>query len=224
MKFNQMEKNENVKSKVMEEIKQKKIRMRSHFVFLAEKLGLAGAATIAVLCGAILFGFIFYFIKKTGLFLFLSLGAPGTKVFFSAFPYGYAILFSAAIALAIYLANRWELFSGYCERTNRFAICFLLTALVLGSFFAILGAEIFYKNYAKRKIPSNAAVIGRIKYFSEEKIVIEDEDGNLRNVFVTNVPEKIKYEEGKFLRAVGEMEKDDDSIFHAVRVRCCDDN
>ena len=132
-----------IKEKIMRDIKEKRIKMRSPLVFAAEKLGLESALVTSVIAGALLVSVIFYFLKKTEALRSLGLGMPGIGPFFLALPYDYISLFILTIILAIYFANRIEIFCGECERTDRFAVSFLLIAILLGLFFAVMGVGDF---------------------------------------------------------------------------------
>jgi len=215
-----------IKSRVMADIKRKRIRMRSHFVFVLEKLGLEGALLLMIILGALLVSLIFYFVEKTRLEKFLTLGFPGMKIFFATLPYDYIAFFVLAVALAIYFANQVELFCGKCEHPDTVAVWFFLGALGLGIFFGVLGVGSFLGGWSKNKIPRDAAIHGKIRDFQKNEVTIVDEEGNVVRVFLPAAkvpPLPTDYMEEKFLRAVGSRDSDDPSIFHAERVRCCDD-
>jgi hypothetical protein len=217
----------NMKSKVMEEIKAKKIRMRSPLVFLAEKLGMESALAVFLIFSILLVSLIFYFLKKNGLLKFLSLGMPGVKVFFQVLPYDYIVLFIIAIILAVYLANKIELFQGNFEHTDIFIGIFLIGAIVLGIIIGMLGAGDFFHGWNKKKIPKDMAIHGKIETISPNFVVVENDDGELVSVYTDKMKPQIgnaNYTPGKFLRAVGTRDKKDANIFHAEQIRCCDDD
>ncbi|MFA7319539.1 MAG: hypothetical protein WC022_03010 [Parcubacteria group bacterium] len=216
-----------IKTRIMEDIKCKKIKMRSRFVFVLEKLGLEGALFLLVALGAALVSLIFYFIEKTRLEKFLTLGFPGAKVFLVTLPYDYIIFFVLAVALAIYFANQIELFCGNCERTDTFAVWFFLGAIALGIFFGVLGVGSFLGGWSKNKIPRDAAIHGKIRNFMDNEVTVVDEDGDVVRVFLpdSNVPPAPNgFVPDKFLRAVGSRDSGDPTIFYAERVRCCDED
>jgi hypothetical protein len=215
-----------IKNRIMEKIKTKKIQMRSPFVFMAEKLGLESALVTAIIFGALLVSITFYFLKKTGILKFLSLGAPGFKVFLLTLPYDYIVLFIVTLVLAIYFANKIELFCGSCEHGNTFGFYLFLGALILGFFFAAMGVGHFFKGWSKNKIPDEMAIQGRVKNISSSGVVIQDESGNLITILlpVSYLIPRLEDEEGKFLRAVGIWDKNNNKIFHAEKVRCCDND
>ncbi len=222
----EMKKDEaDMKSRVMGAINSKKIKMRSHFVFVAEKLGLESAMALAIILGAILISLLLYFIKKTGLLKFLTFGYPGMKIFLATLPYDYIILFILMVAGAIYFANRLELFCGKCERTNFFTVWFFFGALILGLFFGALGLGGILGGWSHNHIPHDRAIRGQIKSFEGNEVSVMEEDGNMVHVFLPDSGEILPLDgdaDEKFLRAIGRRDKEDPSIFHAINVRCCD--
>jgi len=216
-----------IKEKIMEDIKNKRIRMKSPFIFIAQKLGLESALVTTIIAGALLVSVIFYFLKKTSVLKFLNLGASGLKIFILSLPYDFIAFFIITIILAIYLANKIKLSRGQYLRADFFAVYFFLITLALGLFFGIMGAGRFSKNWTKSNLPRDEAVQGRIKVFSDQEVVIEDEGGNITTVFMDKpypAGLKINYVSGKVFRAIGWRDKQDDNLFHAQRIRCCDDN
>jgi len=216
-----------IKEKIMKDIKNKRIKIKSPFIFMAQKLGLESALATTIIAGALLVSVIFYFLKKTGILKFLNLGVAGLKIFILSLPYDFIALFIITIILAIYLANKIKLSRGQYLRADFFAVYFFLITLALGLFFGIMGVGRFSKNWIKNTLPRDEAIQGRIKVFSNKKVVIEDDNGNTANVFINELNParlKINYVPGKILRAIGWRDKQDDNLFHAQKIRCCDDN
>jgi hypothetical protein len=220
------EKKDIIKEKVMQKIKTGKIKMRSRFIFIAEKLGLESALAAAIIFGALFVSILFYFLKKTGVLKFLSLGIPGLKIFLLTLPYDYIAILIISIILAIYFANQIELFCGKCTHTDFFAVCFFSISLILGIFFGAIGVGEYLKGWSKKDIPRESAIHGKVKNFSEKEVLVEDEDGNMIKIFLETSEsiKKEKYEAEKILRAIGIRDKDDDNLFHAQVIRCCDED
>ena len=81
--------------------------------------------------------------------------------------------------------------------------------------------------WSRNKIPPAAAIHGKIKSFMDNEVTVVDEDGEVVKVFLPSSsvpPKRDDFIEDKFLRAVGTRDKHDPFIFHADRVRCCDDD
>lgn len=218
------DKNPNIKERVMKSIKEKKVTMRSRLVFVLEKIGLESALVGTIILGALIISILFYFLKKNGVLKFITLGIPGIKVVLLTLPYDYIALAIACIILAIYFANQIELFCGNCTQTNRFVVYFLIVSVILGVFFGILGVGDFLKGWSKKDIPRENSIRGQIQSFSSKEVIVR-EDGRLIRIFIES-PEPIGYnlyEEGKYLRAIGIRDLENDNLFHAHMMRCCDE-
>lgn len=138
----------NMKDKILLSIRERGIKIKKPFVFFAQKMGLESALVASIILGAFLVSVILYFFKKNELLKFLSLGVPGIKVFLVSLPYDYLALFIATLILAIYLANKIELFCTRCEKTEKFAGWFFLVTLALGLFFLYIGIGEFLSNWS----------------------------------------------------------------------------
>lgn len=221
-----------MKEKIMGEIRKKRIKMKSPTVFLAEKLGIESALLMLVVLGAFLFGVFLFFIKKTGLIKFMNFGFAGLKIFFMTIPYDYLALFLVSIVLATYLARRLD--SPFCSFRNiscdKLIMALLAISLLLGAFFAFLGAEVFLKGWSKNKLPKEMAVYGKIKEISGNKIFLEDEYSNYGLIELvigsdTVFLKRPDFAKGKFLRATGRRDKEGETYhFHAEKVLCCDED
>ena len=218
------EKKYSIKEKVMKAIRDKKITMRSRFIFVLEKFGLESALVGVIILGALIISMVFYFLKKTGLLKFVTLGVPGIKIILLTLPYDYIALAIACIILAIYFANQIELFCGNCTQTNRFAIYFLIGSVILGIFFGVVGVGDFLKGWSKKDIPRESSIRGQVQSFSSTEIMV-DENGRLIRIFI-ETPKRIedeRYEKGKYLRAIGTRDLEDENLFHAQILHCCDE-
>jgi hypothetical protein len=216
-----------VKSKVMTDIRNHKIKMRSPWLFAAEKIGLESAIAVALICGTLLVSLIFYFFEKTSLLKYWIMGPVGMRVFFQALPYSYIILFVAFILAAVWLANRLEAFRGQSERTDHFAVLFFGGAIILGLILGALGIGRYVQGWDRQDVPRNLAVHGRILDATGESVLVRDDDGRLTTVFLEGAAPPNRstlYQPGKFLQAVGSRDPDDHSVFYAKKILCCNSN
>lgn len=228
MKSDNLEKDGlDLKNKVMGEIKKKKIKIICPSVILAKKLGLEGALVFSIIWGALLVSIFLYFLKKTKLIKFIGLGFPGLKVFLTTIPYDYIALFILAMITAIYFANKLDLSYERRIPDNFFALFFLTASILVGMFFVLMGFHEVVKGWSKNSIPRDSAIVGRIMDSSPGEVIIQEEDGKLvkvelkKGVDFSSGDVDIK---GKFMRAVGDRNKKDDSYFNAESVLCCDDD
>lgn len=216
-----------MRERVMREIKERHLRMTRHWVFLAKKLNLESGLVSAFLLGVLLVSLTLFFFEETKLLRFLSLGWPGFKVFLSSLPYSYLILLGAAVFAAIYLANKLDIPCQINTACHTIALYFIAAVVIFGVLFVFLGINRIIKGW-HGEISKDRAIWGKIKSVSKEGILLEDKNGNLIKVIIEKdlspAEKKLEYEEGKFLRAAGFREKDNDNFFHAQRVRCCEDD
>lgn len=222
-----VEKSEDIKSRVMGEIRKKKICMAGHGEILAKKLGLECAIVASLLAGAFVFSLIFYVLKKTKILKFLLMGSPGLKVFFLSVPYGYLVAFIGAVILALYFSNKLDLSYQTKISSNLIKLILLFATVVLVVIFILADAHRLFGEPANMRIPKEMAIDGKIMEFSPEKIIVEEEDGRV----VELKPEKkigsdLKAEEilGKHLQAVGVRDPKDDHFFDAQEILCCDND
>lgn len=215
-----------LKEKIMGDIRCGKVKIICPMEILARKLGFEGLLVVSLVFGAFLLSVFFYFLKKTGLLKFMSLGIPGVKVFLSTLPYDYIALFILSFFLAVWAANRLDLSYQSKISGNIFMGSFLVASIFLGGFFMFLGMHKFFSGWSKNKVPRESAVWGRVMELTPREVVIQDEDGQLIRVEIEK-GEPLSFPPpdapGKFLRAVGGRDPHDPGFFHAESVLCCDD-
>lgn len=215
-----------VSGSVMEKIHNKKIRMKHPLFFLAQKLGLQSVLVLVITAAALLVSILLYFLKKTNVLKFLSLGLPGLKVIFLTLPYDYIALFIITVILANYILRKLDLNQEHKFFFNAPVVTLFVIAVLIGSFFCIMGIEQITKGWSKNKIPENMAICGKIAESTDKKAVIKDEQGNLIEIFFDNeiiFPFKSDYAKNKSLCAIGWREPMQKS-FHAEKIRCCDED
>lgn len=216
-----------MKKRVMREISEKRIKMRSPLFFVAEKAGLESVLALAILGGALAVSVILYIFKKTGAFNFLKLGVPGIKVFLFSFPYDYLALFLITLILGSYVVQKLNFSWGIKHSFNIPAAALLVVIVFLGSFFAVMGGEQLINGlYINRVMPEEMAVMGEIVSVNNNEVVIQEENGRLMKVGLGDdkvFPYVPDYAVGKFLRAVGKQDSNDSLYFHAEKISCCEE-
>lgn len=218
-----------MKHRVMQKIREEKIRMRHPFVFMAHKLGLQSILALAIVASALILNIFLYFLKKTGVLKFLSLGWPGLKVILITLPYDYIVLFIITILLANFIIHKFDLSRGISMNSNVSVVFLLAVTLLLSSFFAVNGIEDIAKGWSKNKIPNDVAISGKILDYSNNQVVIQENDGSITKVNLDAETNQIfsqesGYVRGKFLRAIGGRYENSADEFHAQEVECCDED
>ncbi|MDZ4384826.1 MAG: hypothetical protein U0944_00205, partial [Candidatus Moranbacteria bacterium] len=193
----------------MQKIKEKKIRMRPASLFLAQKLGLESVLALSILASAFLLSTFLYFLKKTGVMKFMAFGWPGLKIILLTLPYDYIILFIITIVLANFIIHKFDLSRGICMDSNITVLALLAVTLLLGSFFAVAGAEDVMGGWFKKTIPGDIAVAGKVIGSYGSQVVIRDCDGTIRTLNFEDIkdssqsPLNRKYEENEIIWAIG---------------------
>ena len=82
----------NIENKVMEEIKSGKVKLRSKYVFLAEKLGVGSAFAFSIILSILFFSLVLFYLRSSDNLLYLSFGSRGLFAFLSSFPYGLVVV------------------------------------------------------------------------------------------------------------------------------------
>ncbi|KKQ27864.1 MAG: hypothetical protein US42_C0004G0003 [Candidatus Magasanikbacteria bacterium GW2011_GWC2_37_14] len=91
---------ENVEKKVMSEIKTGRIKLKSKYLFLVEKLGLSSILVFSIFLAVLFFSLFFYYLKTTDNLWYLSFGSRGFFAFLESFPYLLIALFIILILIA----------------------------------------------------------------------------------------------------------------------------
>ena len=211
-----------VRKKVMDKIRGEGIKIRSPFYFVAQKLGLESALILSVVGGAFLVSVLLYFLKKTKLLKFLVFGWPGLKIFLLTLPYDYIALFIITVLLANYIVKKLDLSVKKIISVNIIVIFLFLVSVFLGTFFAVIGMEQIARGWSHNRIPRATSISGRVIDFSDQNVMVEEENGEETRVIFVPKGEP-GYTKGKFLRALGQRDLDDENVFHAEDVDCCDD-
>ncbi|MDD4409117.1 MAG: hypothetical protein PHW52_00510 [Candidatus Pacebacteria bacterium] len=100
------DKNEKLESLVMGKIKSGQVKLKSKYVFLAEKLGLGTAVTLSFVLAVLFFNLFLFYVKETDNLQYLSFGREGVFAFLESFPYLIVIAFIIAIILVSYLIRK----------------------------------------------------------------------------------------------------------------------
>jgi hypothetical protein len=79
--------NKQLESKVMERIKSGQVKLRSRYIFLAEKLGLGSVFVLNVLFAVLFFSLMLFYLRASDNLFYLSFGSLGLFAFLESFPY-----------------------------------------------------------------------------------------------------------------------------------------
>ena len=99
-------KNHNLEDKVMESIKGGNVKLRSRYLFLAEKLGLGSALVLTILLAVLFFSLVLFYLQATDNLWYLSFGSRGIYAFLESFPYFLVVALVILILLSDWILKK----------------------------------------------------------------------------------------------------------------------
>src|SRR3989339_778882 len=98
--------NTDIENKVMSDIKSGRVKLRSKYIFIAEKLGLGSAFALTALLAILFFNLFLFYLKATDNIWYLSLGSRGLFAFLESFPYLLVIGLIVSVFIAGFIIKR----------------------------------------------------------------------------------------------------------------------
>jgi hypothetical protein len=213
---------EKLENSIMGKIKSGQVKLKSKYVFLAEKLGLGTAFTLSVLLSILFFNLILFYLKETDNLKYLSFGKFGIFAFLESFPYLLVIVFIILIVLSGYLLTRSDV--SYKKPFGCLAIGMIAIIMVLGGVLTYTNLGQNFEREARRGNESvrvffkpliddrNNGVAGIVFEQGEDYLILQTPQG-LRRVDTKDVS---NIKKDQFVIAVGSGDK---SSFKATRIR-----
>lgn len=214
---------------IMSKIRNGKIKLRSKYIFLAEKLGLESAFALSVILAALFANLFFFYLKATDNLEYLSFGSEGIYAFLESFPYFLVIAFIVFILAAGYLLKKADF--SYKKPFKYFAAGLAAFILVSGGVFAYTdipekieeeafnesASGVIIRPFLKKGIElRKTGLAGRIFETSDDYFVIEMPHG-FQKVDIRNLQsDKNQFSNEQFVIVIGERKKD---AFMARRIR-----
>lgn len=208
-----------LENKVMSEIKSGRIKLRSRYIFLAEKLGLGSAFILSALLAIVFVNLALFYLKASGNLAYLSFGQRGIFAFLESFPYLLVITVVFLLFLAGYIFKK----SGFFYKNPFGVSAILIVALIalVGGFLSFTSiAESIEKNSFGRDPAANMffrpifergldererGISGRVSEIGEGFIMVQT-PRNTQKITTDKIPsEKIPpIAVGDLVMAVGE--------------------
>lgn len=208
----------------MQEIKDKKIKMRPSCFFGAKKICLESLLAAFVVIGALALNFLWYFFKRTSPIEFLSFGWKGVERFFLYLPYGYIILLIGIVLMASFAVSRFDLSRGIKMNSNMAILACVAVIFFLSSIFLVSGIEDSMKLWGKNRIPKKGVVSGRVMKLSEGGVVIKGSSNANRELLFKEKDDAFaksrECQEGKMLQAMGKEDEGESQDFYVEEVLC----
>jgi hypothetical protein len=208
--------NQELEKNIMEKIDTGQIKLKSKYVFLAEKLGLGTAFAFSVVLSVLLFNLTLFYMKETDNLQYLSFGKNGIFAFLESFPYALVISFTVFMVLASYLTTKSDV--SYKRPFGYIAISLIFFVMFLGGALTYTKAaeQIENANYPfgaflmKSSLEMRDKGVAGIVFETDEEYLIVETPQGLRNIDLTKAEDDVpQVEKGKFVVAVGNSDEYD---------------
>lgn len=227
-----MEKNKSQKfeDNIMNDIKSGRVKLRSKYIFLAEKLGLGSAFVLSVVLSILFFSLFLFYMKTADNLEYLSFGKYGFLAFLESFPYLLVVSFILFLFMAGYLITKSDV--SYRKPFKYFAIALLFFIIISGTSFAFIGVVekiekeayssrptgMFIKPFFKKGMKMRGrGVSGVVSEINDNYLIVKTPCGLQKISLEKIIFEKLQqFKKGDFVIAVGKrVEKD----FLATKIR-----
>jgi hypothetical protein len=119
-----------LEDKILAEIKSGQLKLRSKYVFLAEKLGLGSAFALSALLASLVFSLALFYLKASDNLIYLSFGSRGLFAFLESFPYLLVAGLVVFVLLAGFILKKSEI--AYQNHFAFLALGLLIIVCLLG--------------------------------------------------------------------------------------------
>jgi len=207
-----------LENSIMGKIKTGQVKIRSKYVFIAEKLGLGTAFALSVLLSILLFNLILFYLKETDNLKYLSFGKFGIFAFLESFPYLLVVIFIVLIVLSGYLITRSDV--SYKKPFGYLAIGLVVSIMIFGGIltYTNLGKE-FEARAREGMGPAQMlfhpmmdarenGIAGAVFETGKDYLVLQTPQG-LRTVDLKGLKDVPQIEKGQFVIAVGKKSGND---------------
>jgi len=226
---------EKVEDKVMNVIKTGKIKLRSRFLFLLEKLGIGGAVAVFATISALFFCLVLFYMNATDHLQYLNFGRRGIFAFIESFPFLIVIAFIFLLAIAGFILKKSDFL--YKKHFGWVALGLLGVIIILGTGLAFTslsekierhtfdnrGGAMFMHPFLDQGLqPRSHGIVGKISAMEGTTLTLNTPRGTETidaSAINTETLATIKID--SFITAVGERQN---TIFKALDLRIADEN
>ncbi|MFA6097715.1 MAG: hypothetical protein WC788_08910 [Candidatus Paceibacterota bacterium] len=214
---------------VMSKIRSGKVRLRSRYIFIAEKFGLESAFALSVILSVLFSNLFFFYLKSTDNLEYLSFGSEGFYAFLESFPYLLVVAFIVFMLIAGHLLTKVDL--SYKKPFKYFALGLIAFVFVSSGVLAYTDISEKIEEEAFNESPSSlvikpflkqgvdirkTGVSGRIFEVSDGYFIVEMPSG-FQKVDIGDVGSgEEQFVNGQFVIIIGERKED---TFVARRIR-----
>lgn len=224
----------NIESKVMDEITSGRVKLRSRYIFLAEKLGLGSALALTILLAVLFFNLVLYYLKASDNIGYLSFGSNGLFAFLESFPYLLVVVFVFLILVAGYIFKKTNI--AYKKPFGYMAIGLVLSVLLVGVVLTYTGiaekieeesyrgrpAGFLFRPFLKHGFDQRKfGVAGRVIELNKKNIVLQTPGGLIKIETLSGEDLWKKIAVNNFIIAIGEKRED---VFVVQKLRVIDED
>lgn len=210
-----------IQQKVMADIQSGRVKLRSRFVFAAEKLGLGSAVVLSVFVAVLVCTLALFYLTASDALAYLNFGHSGWAAFFDSFPYTLVMVLIGVILLAGYLLKKTDLVYKYSYAYV--ALGLLLVVVIGGAALAAtnvaetLESQRFIRPLIIRTLETrDHGVVGRVMQVAPMTMLVQTPQGDLIIHLEYAFKPLPTLEPGLFIMAIGKLQPPE---FWAERVR-----
>jgi len=237
MNYMEEKQNNKLEEKVMGDIKGGKLKLRSRYIFLAEKLGVGSALTLSILLAVLFFSLALFYLKASDNLIYLSFGSLGFYAFLESFPYLLVVSLIVFIFIAGLIIKKSDL--SYKKPFGYLAIGLIVFILAAGSVLAFtnIAEDIEQQSFGPGFGPvgfifrpflqngldeRNGGIAGKVVEVDNGYIIIQTPRGLTKvDLSELETPLKEQLQAGSFIIAIGEKKGD---VFEAHSLHVVNEN
>ncbi|MFA5208550.1 MAG: hypothetical protein WC428_07960 [Candidatus Paceibacterota bacterium] len=203
---------EKLENSIMGKIKSGQVKLKSKYIFLAEKLGLGTAFALSMLLSVLFFNLILFYLKETDNLKYLSFGKFGIFAFLESFPYLLVIAFIVLIVFSGYLLTKSDV--SYKKPFGYLSILMVVLIMIFGGILtytnlgqsvekqARMGNESMKMLLNPLSSARDSGVAGVVFEEGEDYLILQTPQG-LRKIETREVEDIPEIEKGQFIISVG---------------------
>lgn len=208
----------NLTNEISDQIKNKNIKMRSKWFFIAEKFGLEGGLAISIILGVLLMILILYIMEQNGIFEFAEFGWSGWKIILANVPYDLLIIGAVFFIISNLIIQQFDF--SYRKPFYLFSSIILVVVSLAGLFLFWSGiGHAFFDRYNHPNLASmyndkinnspkdSQALIGKVVKTSRKSINIQTPQNKIIQVNIQSPiesPVEKVFAEGQIVKIVGQ--------------------
>lgn len=225
-----MDTNSEIEKKIMTEIESGRVRLKSKYIFWAEKIGLRSAFVVTILSAILFFNLVLFYLKSSDNLAYLSFGNSGVFAFLESFPYLLVVAFIIFILLAGTIIVKSDF--AYKSPFGFLALAIVAMVIVCGIVLTYTGVaekieqEAFgsrpggflFKPFLSRGLEArHGGIVGRIMEIGNSYIIIQTPRASEKIILTNESSLPIEpLSEGIFIVALGSR---DDGDFTVSKLR-----